>query len=271
MIEPSTWRRDAPSVRSVANSRVRCAIVIESEFAITKQPTKSAMPPNASRKPWRKVMNSFVLGRVLARLLRRRCWTCVSAAGSARSAERSCCVGDAGLGGDRDLVELPAFSNSRCAVGRSKPASVAPPIVETGAELHDPGDPEPLDRAPRPGRRWSRRSRSPPCRPSPVDHDLVRPGPRALDERERVERRVAVGDREAEVRRAAVDDRLAVVADQLVASPSTLPSAVGDTRAAPRTFASSDSSNVGSVAPLPSERSKADLPVIRRSSPGGRR
>ena len=41
----------APSVRSVANSRVRCAIVIESEFAITKLPTKSAIPPNASRKP----------------------------------------------------------------------------------------------------------------------------------------------------------------------------------------------------------------------------
>ena len=53
----STCRREAPSVRSVANSRVRCAIVIESEFAITKLPTKSAMPPNASRKPRRKLMN----------------------------------------------------------------------------------------------------------------------------------------------------------------------------------------------------------------------
>ena len=45
-----TWRRDAPSVRSVASSRVRCAIVIESELTITKAPTKSAMSPNASRK-----------------------------------------------------------------------------------------------------------------------------------------------------------------------------------------------------------------------------
>ena len=49
-IEPRTWRREAPSVRSVANSRVRWAIVIESEFAITKAPTKSAMPAKASRK-----------------------------------------------------------------------------------------------------------------------------------------------------------------------------------------------------------------------------
>ena len=43
-----TWRRDAPSVRNVANSRVRCAIVIASVFAITKAPTKSAIPANAS-------------------------------------------------------------------------------------------------------------------------------------------------------------------------------------------------------------------------------
>ncbi len=45
-----TCRRVAPSVRSVANSRVRCAIVIESVFAITNAPTNSATPPNASRK-----------------------------------------------------------------------------------------------------------------------------------------------------------------------------------------------------------------------------
>ena len=45
-----TWRRDAPSVRSVASSRVRCAIVIESELTITNAPTNSAITPNASRK-----------------------------------------------------------------------------------------------------------------------------------------------------------------------------------------------------------------------------
>ena len=72
MIEPSTCRLEAPSVRSVASSRVRCAIVIESEFAMTNAPTKSAMPPNASRKPWRNVMNSFVSSASAARLFRRR-------------------------------------------------------------------------------------------------------------------------------------------------------------------------------------------------------
>ena len=45
-----TWREVAPSVRNVPNSRVRWATVIESVLAITNAPTKSAMPPKASRK-----------------------------------------------------------------------------------------------------------------------------------------------------------------------------------------------------------------------------
>jgi hypothetical protein len=50
MTERSTCRREAPSVRSVANSRIRCATVIESVLKMTKAPTKSAMPANESRK-----------------------------------------------------------------------------------------------------------------------------------------------------------------------------------------------------------------------------
>ena len=48
--EVSTCRRDAPIVRSVANSRVRWATVIESVLKMTNAPTKSAMPANESRK-----------------------------------------------------------------------------------------------------------------------------------------------------------------------------------------------------------------------------
>ena len=44
-----TCRREAPSVRSVASSRVRCATVIEMVLKMTKAPTNSAMPANASR------------------------------------------------------------------------------------------------------------------------------------------------------------------------------------------------------------------------------
>ena len=56
----STCRRVAPSVRSVASSRVRCAIVIESVFAITKLPTNSAIPPKASRNDWMTVKKPLV-------------------------------------------------------------------------------------------------------------------------------------------------------------------------------------------------------------------
>ena len=48
--EPRICRRDAPIVRSVANSRVRCATVIEKVLKMTNAPTKSAMPAKASRK-----------------------------------------------------------------------------------------------------------------------------------------------------------------------------------------------------------------------------
>ena len=48
--ETRTCRREAPIVRSVANSRVRCATVIDSVLKMTKAPTKSATPANESRK-----------------------------------------------------------------------------------------------------------------------------------------------------------------------------------------------------------------------------
>ena len=44
----STCPRVAPSVRSVASSRVRCATVIESVLKITNAPTKSAITPKPS-------------------------------------------------------------------------------------------------------------------------------------------------------------------------------------------------------------------------------
>ena len=68
--EPSGAPDDgvAPSVRSVASSRVRCAIVIDSVLAITKLPTNRAMPPNASRKSWKMLRNPLV--SLVA------CWAC---------------------------------------------------------------------------------------------------------------------------------------------------------------------------------------------------
>ncbi len=126
-IENMTWRREAPSVRSVANSRVRCAIVIESEFAITNEPTNSAIPPNASRKPWRKVMNSFVSAAsscACASPVR----ACASGGRIGSISESSCWSETPGFAATAISSRRPSFSKSRCAVGRSKPASVAPPI-----------------------------------------------------------------------------------------------------------------------------------------------
>ena len=63
----STWRRVAPSVRSVASSRVRCAIVIESVFAITNVPTNSAI---AAEREQEVVDDREEAVRVLGGLLR---------------------------------------------------------------------------------------------------------------------------------------------------------------------------------------------------------
>ena len=46
--ERMTCLREAPSVRSVANSRVRWATVIDRVLKITNAPTSSAMPPKPS-------------------------------------------------------------------------------------------------------------------------------------------------------------------------------------------------------------------------------
>ena len=51
-------RRDAPRVRSVASSRMRCASVIDRVLKITNAPTPSAMNPKPSRKIWTNLLLS---------------------------------------------------------------------------------------------------------------------------------------------------------------------------------------------------------------------
>ena len=82
--EARTWRRVAPSVRSVASSRVRCATVIDSVLAITKLPTNRATPPKASRKSWK------MLRKPLVSLV--ACWAC------------ACPVRTCALGGSSGLM-----------------------------------------------------------------------------------------------------------------------------------------------------------------------
>ncbi len=125
-IERRTWRRVAPSVRRVASSRVRCAIVIDSEFAITNEPTKSAIPPNASRKSCRKLRKlsvSFASSRACPCPVR----TCVPAGRTFRISAASCAGVTPGFAFARIWSSFPTRWKSRCEVGRSNPDSVAPP------------------------------------------------------------------------------------------------------------------------------------------------
>ena len=138
MIDQSTCLREAPSVRSVASSRVRCAIVIESEFAITNAPTKSAMTAEREQEVWRKLRKpsmSFASSFAWASPVR----TCVPGGRIARI-----CAGEL-LGRDSRLSPSRGsgracrlLSKSRCAVGRSKPASVAPPRLDAPPNLTRP-------------------------------------------------------------------------------------------------------------------------------------
>ena len=125
--ERRIWRRDAPIVRSVANSRVRCAIVIESELAITNAPTKSAMKPNESRNVCRKLVKAFVsLASVSACSTPLRTWVCC---GRIERIEASSAASlTFAFLETRIWSSFPSFLNRRCAVSRLNPESVAPPM-----------------------------------------------------------------------------------------------------------------------------------------------
>ena len=112
-------------MRRVASSRIRCATVIASVFAITKPPTNSAMPPNPSRRyfkasvpAWSSLLSELAWAAAL--------FTCV--------AERSGRIWRATrhptrrLGLNANQVELACLSNRRWAVRRSKTVIVALPI-----------------------------------------------------------------------------------------------------------------------------------------------
>jgi hypothetical protein len=135
--ERSTCRRVAPSVRSVASSRVRWAIVIESVFAITKMPTKSATPANASRKSWmieRKPFVSLVDCRACPWPV--RTWAVAGRIG--RTCCTSCCGVVPGLAAIEIESSLPCLWKIFCAVGKSNIAIVAPPSDETFANFAIP-------------------------------------------------------------------------------------------------------------------------------------
>ena len=188
--------------------------MIESEFAMTNEPTKSAIPPNASRNALRKEMNSSVSAASDA--------ACSLPDSDLRVRRKDLLdLGDqlvirhVRLRGHRDLVESADLLEQPLRRGQVEAGERGAADRQAGAELDDARDPQAPDRpfglhADRLADREVLLRRS-----LLVDDDLVRPRPPALEQRERVEDRVAVRYREAEVRRAAEDDGLPVVPYQL--------------------------------------------------------
>ncbi len=110
--------------------------MIESVFAITNEPTKSATPPKTSRmylKMFRKVFVSEESTFTCSDVVR----TSTVGGNTERSSRTSLSAGVRGLAATSIRSYRPSLWNSFCAVGMSKIASVAPP-KETPENLARP-------------------------------------------------------------------------------------------------------------------------------------
>ena len=124
-------------MRSVANSRVRWAMVIDSELAITKLPTNRATPAKTSRNVLRKVRKPVIEVESCV-----ACWapvrTWVSLGRIGRICATSCLGLIPALALARISSSLPTRPSSRWAVGRSSPARVAPPSEDADPNFTSP-------------------------------------------------------------------------------------------------------------------------------------
>ena len=134
--ERKTCRRVAPSVRRVASSRVRWAIVIESVLAMTKLPTNSATPANASRKSWmivRKLLVSFVSCFACASPVR----TSAFGGSNGRTSFMSWVWLYAGPRRDRDRIELALLVEDRLRDGEIEDCHRCAPERGHATEFRD--------------------------------------------------------------------------------------------------------------------------------------
>ncbi len=128
--ETRTWRRDAPSVRSVASSRVRCATVIDIVLKITKAPTNSAIAANESRK-YLMIFTNWLTSPLSSSAcsVPLRTVTSVETSSSIRSTSVAGFTPSAAAAWIASNESLR--SKRRCAVGMSKTANVAVPSDST--------------------------------------------------------------------------------------------------------------------------------------------
>jgi hypothetical protein len=111
----------------VASSRIRCATVIASVLAITKLPTKRAIPPKPSRKYFMKLSPCWV-SSLSAVACAAALFTCVVSDMSGRIWPSRSASEMPSSAATRIRSSLPCLSNSRWAVARSKTVIVERPI-----------------------------------------------------------------------------------------------------------------------------------------------
>src|SRR3954453_12711642 len=129
--ERMTWPRDAPSVRSSANSRIRCVTVIEKVLKMMNAPTNSEIPANASSSVVRKLRLLLMSSDCLCA----SSWPVrtLTALGSAvLSWSRSFC-GVTPCLAETWIWSKPRLPSIRCASGSSMSATAAPPKESTPA------------------------------------------------------------------------------------------------------------------------------------------
>ena len=140
--ERSTCRREAPIVRSSANSLVRCATVIEKVLKMMNAPTNSAMPANTSSSVLRKLRLS--LDRVgLSSASCSPVFTSTVSRQHAVAASRDQLPPGSRPRRAATWIEssLPRWSRDRCASGSVTTEIVAPPSELDVAELGEARDP----------------------------------------------------------------------------------------------------------------------------------
>ena len=98
----STWRRLAPSARSIANSRRRCATVMLKALKMMKAPTKTETPANARSTGVRNEPIASAVSAVASAAACSPVLTLTPAGMAALTPAASCLGRHAGIGGDGD-------------------------------------------------------------------------------------------------------------------------------------------------------------------------
>ncbi len=135
--ELTIWRRFAPSVRSIANSRVRWATVIEKVLKIRKEATNSATPAKIRSAVFRKPMNEATSSFCDSAFSSPVCASTVFGSVRERFAA-SCCGLVSGSAATLIWSSWPSLPVIRWASGSVSSAIVAPPNESTSPRVAIP-------------------------------------------------------------------------------------------------------------------------------------